>query len=234
VSRLPILMYHHIAETKSEGLTISAAVLEAQFKFLAENGYHTYHFNELLTLKELPSKKNVMITFDDGFVSQLSYAVPLLKKYKLKATFFITLKHIGKTDAWNSGEKEIMTPEMLHSLDSEVIELAHHSYEHKKYDELSFAEIEEDTKKSFQIVSENALEFTTVLAYPYGNFPRNNPDKDQFVNLLKNHQFRYGLRIGNRVNKFPFKNRFMINRIDVKGEFSLSVFKRKLKWGKLI
>jgi hypothetical protein len=41
------------------------------------------------------------------------------------------------------------------------------------------------------------------------------------------------LRIGNQINKFPFKNPYEIMRIDIKGEDSLLKFKLKLRFGKL-
>ena len=54
MAKLPILMYHHVCVEKGKGLTISVENLEKQFKHLAENNYKTYHFNELLQMKELP------------------------------------------------------------------------------------------------------------------------------------------------------------------------------------
>ncbi|MDA9056940.1 hypothetical protein N9K49_03770 [Flavobacteriaceae bacterium] len=72
-----------------------------------------------------------------------------------------------------------------------------------------------------------------VLAYPYGNFPREIPQKIEFFELLQKQNIAYGLRIGNRLNKIPFKNNYELNRLDIKGEDSLFKFKLKLKLGKL-
>ncbi len=234
MAKLPILMYHNVSETESNGLTISVTKLEEQFKFLAERNFQSYHFSELDNYAELPSKKNVVITFDDGFVSQLEFAVPLLKMYGLKATFFIPLKYLGKNDAWHTKSLPIMTAEILKTLDRSVIELAYHSYHHKKYNELEISEIAEDTLLSFETVEKNELGFSSALAYPYGKFPKEKFAKQKFINHLKDEGFEFRLRIGNRVNEFPFKNPFEIQRIDVKGEYSFSKFKRKLRWGKLI
>jgi peptidoglycan/xylan/chitin deacetylase (PgdA/CDA1 family) len=233
MAKLPILMYHDISLTKSEGLTISVAAFEAQLKYLSNKNYSSYHCKELLQLTKLPSKKNVVITFDDGFVSQLELAVPLLKKYNFKATFFIPLQYIGKNDAWHTKRRDIMTTKMLQSLDPSIIELAHHSFAHKKYDALSTIEIEEDIAGSFDAVEKNGLLLAPALAYPYGKYPRKKSMKEGFIKQLQEHQFLYGLRIGNRVNRFPFKNPFEIQRVDVKGEFSMSKFKRRLTYGKL-
>ena len=227
-------MYHKVSTTDSQGLTIASERLEAQFRFLSENNYRSYHFSELTALRKLPQKKNVVITFDDGYVNQLEFAVPLLEKYNLKATFFIPLKYVGAEDQWNENTSAIMDAETLRSLNPMTIELAYHSYEHEKYNHLSPGEIEVDTLKAFEAASEMALPMAPFLAYPFGKFPRKNPEKAQFFQQLEKHQFVYGLRIGNRLNAFPFTDPFELQRIDVKGQWKLKKFRRKLKYGNLI
>jgi peptidoglycan/xylan/chitin deacetylase (PgdA/CDA1 family) len=226
-------MYHDVSLDKSEALTISVEKLEEQFAYLANKGYKTYHFKELMDLQKLPSKKSIVITFDDGYVSQMELTIPLLEKYNLKATFFVPLSYLGKTDEWFTSSVAIMTAEQLHSLNPKTVELAFHSYYHKKYDELSEAEIDEDTRLCFESVSENRFPFVAALAYPYGKYPRETSAKKKFVRQLQKNKFKYGVRIGNRLNKFPFQEPFEIQRIDVKGEFSLNKFKRKIKFGKI-
>jgi len=226
-------MYHDVSLSKSKALTISLEKLEEQFRYLAEEAYRTYHLKELMDLKVLPSKKNIVLTFDDGYVSHLEFVIPLLEKYNFKATFFVPLNYLGKTDEWNTSSLPIMTSEQLHSLNPSIIELAFHSFYHKKYNELTEAEIEEDTQLCLDSVSDNNFSFTAVVAYPYGKYPRETSEKKKFIAQLERHQFRCGVRIGNRINTFPFKNPFEIQRIDVKGEFNLAKFKWKVKFGKI-
>ncbi len=233
MAKLPILMYHHITAEVGKGLTISVEKLEKQFKHLDENGYKTYHLNELLQMKQLPKGKNIVITFDDGYVSQKELALPLLKKYKLKATFFVPLDFLGKTDSWNTSALEIMTLKQLKSLDPKIVELGFHSYCHKKYTELSNTEIEADTRRCLEFVSKNEINFSPVLAYPYGKFPKEKTRNEIFKKILSKSGIQYGLRIGNRINNFPFKKLYEIERIDVKGEFSMLKFRQKIRFGKL-
>lgn len=232
--KLPILMYHNITPNSdlSVGLTVAKSKFEEQLRYLMEQNFTSYFLSELD--KSIPiSRKSVVLTFDDVTESQLLYALPLLNKYKIKATFFIPFSFIGKTDSWNVGVQKIMTIDQLKSLDSEIVELGHHSFSHRKYASLSVQEIQEDFDKSFQLISENDLKVYPILAYPYGNYPKKGSRKIEFFQLLERNNIKMAFRIGNRLNRFPFKNKYEIQRIDIKGEDGLFSFKWKLRLGKL-
>ncbi|MCH2194870.1 polysaccharide deacetylase family protein [Kordia sp.] len=233
---LPILMYHAVTAdaSQSKGLTISIEKLEAQFQYLQKNGYTSLHFGDLQRLKspaDFP-KKAVIITFDDVYINQLELAYPLLQKYNLKACFYIPFQYVGGIDEWNTGKEEIMSVAQLKSMDQATIELGLHSFAHKKYDQLSVAEINEDFEKCEAFIVENQLNVSNVLAYPYGKFPRKNPEQQTFFETLYEHKVAFGLRIGNRINKYPFKNNYEVQRLDIKGEDSLRKFVSKLRRGK--
>lgn len=234
MSKLPILMYHNVTDdiSKSIDLTISTEKLESHFKFLHEKKYKTYHFDELEGVTKLP-KKSVIITFDDVTENQLTYAVPLLEKYQLKASFFVPFSYVGNYDYWIEGKEKIMSVDQLNGLDSNLIELGYHSFEHKRYASMSEEELLVDFEKCNSFIKDNKLKIKPFLAYPFGNYPKNKDQFTVFDKVLKQNSIRYGLRIGNRLNKFPFKNNYLIKRIDVKGEDNLFRFKLKLKIGKL-
>ncbi len=227
-------MYHNISQNEnlSFDLTISVQKFESQLNYLVDNNYRSYFVSELENLKVI-ANKSVILTFDDVTENQLLFALPLLKKYGLKATFFIPFSYIGKSDLWNDGSEKIMTVEQLKSLDSEIIELGHHSYFHRKYTTLTSEEIQDDFDKSFEFIKENNLKVYPALAYPYGNFPKKGNHKKEFFNLLEKNTMKVAFRIGNRVNKLPFQNNFEIKRIDIKGQDNMFTFKWKLRLGKL-
>jgi peptidoglycan/xylan/chitin deacetylase (PgdA/CDA1 family) len=227
-------MYHNITPNldKSLDLTISIQKFEEQLNYLVKNNFTSYFVSELEKATTI-LKKSVVLTFDDVTQNQLEFALPLLRKYNVKATFFIPFSYVGKSDLWNDGSEKIMTIEQLKSLDSNLIELGHHSFFHKKYSTLTSDEIQVDFDKSFELIAQNNLDVYPALAYPYGNFPKKGNQKIDFFQLLEKNNIKMAFRIGNRVNKFPFKNNFEIQRIDIKGQDSLFAFKWKLRLGKL-
>jgi peptidoglycan/xylan/chitin deacetylase (PgdA/CDA1 family) len=234
--KLPILMYHSVTTdaTQSNGLTISTDHLEAQFQYLQKNGYTSLHFSDLQQLQSVSDfpKKAVIITFDDVYINQLELAYPLLQKYNLKACFYIPFQYVDGLDEWNTNKEPLMSVAQLKSMDKATIELGLHSFAHKKYDELSAAAINEDFEKCEAFIQEHQLNVSNVLAYPYGKFPRKNPAQKTFFDILQKHKVAFGLRIGNRVNKYPFKDTYQVQRLDIKGEDSLKKFASKLKRGK--
>ena len=233
MEKLPVLMYHSVTTVTnlSKGLTIHVDNLEKQLLYLKNNGYTTLHFKDLerfKAAKDLP-KKSVIITFDDVYVNQLELAYPLFKKHNLKACFYVPFKFVGNKNNWDEGEKTIMSVAQLKQLDPSIIELGWHSYGHINYQLSSINTIKLDLKSCQEFISNNGLELSNTIAYPYGKFPRNK----QFETLLKTNRLDYGLRIGNRINKFPFKNKYQVQRLDIKGDDTLLKFIWKLKVGKL-
>lgn len=87
---LPIIMYHHILkDTKKSGpYIITPDEFEKDLKFIKNEGYTTVSVKNLIDYAEsgvpLPEKP-IMVTFDDGHLSYLEYAVPLLEKYNMCA-----------------------------------------------------------------------------------------------------------------------------------------------------
>lgn len=111
-------MYHRIAEplTDTWNLAVSPENFEEHLKVLKE--YKLIPVSELDTIltknKQIPAN-TVLLTFDDGYRDNYLIAKPLLEKYKVPATFFITTNAIGKQDEfwWDALERICLeTPEL--------------------------------------------------------------------------------------------------------------------------
>ncbi len=113
-----ILMYHRIGHTKTDlwRLSVSEENFEQQLQYLREK-------NLVISLEEMAAqaargkikRKSVAITFDDGYENNFSVARPLLEKYNLPSTFFITSKNIDSTKEfwWDQLECILLeTPEL--------------------------------------------------------------------------------------------------------------------------
>jgi peptidoglycan/xylan/chitin deacetylase (PgdA/CDA1 family) len=228
IHSLPVLMYHSVSKNKNEDLTVLQSELEKQFQFLKENNYQTIFYDEIDK-----SKKQVLLTFDDGYVNNLNLLVPLLIQFNFKATIFLPFEFIGKKDEWWTNSEEIMSIETLKKLDAQYVQLGWHSYSHKSYKTMSIIDIKNDLIKSKNFIESNNLSVAPILAYPFGNFPKNKAKQIQLFSLFEEFGFEYAFRIGNRLNVYPFKNKYLIKRIDIRGTDKIIAFRWKMKFGRI-
>lgn len=97
-TRLPVLMYHglhtdeHTAGRFDAVYSVTPDAFAAQLDWLQANDYHSVRLNAPFT----PSGKPVVISFDDGDVSNVRIALPLLHQRGMVAEFFITSDFIGQ------------------------------------------------------------------------------------------------------------------------------------------
>jgi len=229
-NRVPILMYHQVLPQSlayPNDLIVTVENLEQQFQYIKAN-FTTVFFKDLE--KSQSFKNKIILTFDDGYYNNLEYLIPLLKKYEMKATIFIPTQLIEKNQ---SEDKSIyMNFDEIRLLDSDWVEIALHSHSHRNFSELSLEDSEKDLIQNMEVLERNNIRFSNILAYPYGKFPRDSKSKSAFFSMLESIGIVAALRIGNRVESYPFRNRFEVNRIDIKYSDSLKIFKRKLKFGK--
>jgi hypothetical protein len=102
--KVRILLYHRVLDLQREknlyslpGIIVSVKMFDEHVKYLFKN-YNVISLENLVdSLKNnLPfPKKGVVITFDDGWRDNYSFAFPILKKYNLPATIFLTSGYIG-------------------------------------------------------------------------------------------------------------------------------------------
>lgn len=226
-----ILMYHQVLPQSiayKNDLIVTVENLEEQLIYI-KNNFKTVFFKDLEASKSVENK--IIVTFDDGYYNNLQYLIPLLEKYQLKATIFIPTEFIQNN--LNGDEKVYMNFDEIKSLNPDLAEIALHSHSHKNFSQMTLSEAEADLIKNIEILEQNEINFTKVLAYPYGKFPKEKERKKEFFKMLERIGIVSAMRIGNNVASYPFKKKFEVNRIDIKYGDSLKTFKWKLKFGKL-
>ena len=165
------LMYHKISEDEAEqgAFCISPEQFEADIRYLKEAGYTFCTTEDIALIEEKRSEKCVFITFDDGYESDFVYALPILRKYDAKATFFVIGSQIGKDDH--------ITEKSLKKLAaSKAAEIGNHTYAiHNKsldeiramYENKEYAGIKDDFKKNKELLEK--LTGTEVISASYPN-----------------------------------------------------------------
>lgn len=97
-----ILVFHGIdaiGETRFNSRFVSAAYFEAFIVYITTH-YHIVSLDDYYQRNFKSDTLNIALTFDDGYLNNYKYAIPILKKYKVPACFYITTIHENESFLW--------------------------------------------------------------------------------------------------------------------------------------
>jgi peptidoglycan/xylan/chitin deacetylase (PgdA/CDA1 family) len=113
-----ILLYHRIADDVSDpyGLCVSPSRFEEHLDFVRATGRPMSLPDVVHALRagSLPDRA-ICLTFDDGYVDNLEQAAPLLERYEVPATVFVTTGRAGRDREfwWDELERIFLQPGRL-------------------------------------------------------------------------------------------------------------------------
>lgn len=164
--KLAVLMYHHISDEKNNDMIVTEEKFERDIKFLKENGYEAVSLKEVKAYidgkGDLP-EKSIIITFDDGYLSNYEIAYPILKENNFKAQIFPVGILFG-ADKYKNTDIEIYPHfsflQAKEMIDSNIIEIGSHTYDFHQSEE-----IEGETARygAFKLEEESEREFLDLF-----------------------------------------------------------------------
>lgn len=132
--RVPIIMYHSMLKSKSGTYVVHPETFENDLKYIQSKGYTTITMTDLINYvyddTPLPEKP-IIITFDDGYYNNLSYAVPLLHKYNMNAVISIVGQYTDtftKADEANANYGHLRWKDINELITDGCIEFQNHTY----------------------------------------------------------------------------------------------------------
>lgn len=188
---MQILTYHRLSkEKKKKRYTITEKDFAEHISFLHKNNYQCIlvddYYKSILDGKLKKTNKNIIITFDDGHDSDFELALPILKRYKFKANFFITTDWIGKSGYMTAGQ--------LRNLKKEGMSVQSHAKSHFFLDEMDNGEIHRELGESKERLESIIADKIKFLSFPGGRYNRsvvNAAKKFNYSALFSSHPFQF-------------------------------------------
>ncbi|RLF34858.1 MAG: hypothetical protein DRM99_05745 [Thermoplasmata archaeon] len=156
-----VLLYHKFHEKrgpKYDKYSISLKVFEKHLKFLKDKKF------QFVNLRDLPNFKKgkvVCLTFDDGDITQYK-AFELMKKYKVKGTFFIITKNVGR--------KGFLSESNLREMEESGMEIGSHTVTHRDLTKLNKRELRYElieSKKRLESILKTKI---FSISFPGGSY----------------------------------------------------------------
>ena len=177
---IPILTFHQIALEPPKGsgfrsLSVAPQDFEAHMVFLRGLGYRGLSMTDLLPhLRGEQSGKVFGITFDDGYLNNLTHAAPVLQRLGFSSTCYVVSAMLGQTNSWDRENgvppSELMSATHLRQWLDAGQEIGAHTRHHVRLPTLEVATcLDEITGCKTEL---EQLTGATVahFCYPYGEF----------------------------------------------------------------
>ena len=175
---VPVLLYHRVMPNlprrDAVGNCISTAAFEGHLRWLAGRGFRSMTVSEL-TMSAIHGRgehgQRVVITFDDGYLDNYVYALPLLKRYGFTATLFVVTDTIGGTNSFDEQfgveSARMLSADQIRALSISGIEIGSHTCSHPvSLPELPEVEMRRQIGRSRHVLEEIVGRPVRSFSYP--------------------------------------------------------------------
>ncbi len=184
--RTIILMFHSIGEKKTSLVVSKNKLIEIIEFFIKRN----FIFSKLSDIDK-SIKKKVILTFDDGYKDNYTILLPIIQKYNIPVTIFISTGFIGNIFKDSSEiEYEMLDVYEIKELSkSHLVEIGAHSVTHRNFTDISYNEQKQEICESIFYL-ENLIENKIIsFAYPRGKY------NNETLEILKNTSIKYAVTV---------------------------------------
>lgn len=235
-----ILMYHMIADPRPgarfNGLRVSPAMFERQLRWLAEHGWTAFTVSELIGKGQALPEKAFAITFDDGYADNFQQALPLLQKYRCKATLYLVVDRFERD--WSTARKahhnegELLREPKLEDeqvqamLDSGCVELGSHTLTHANFNTLDDSDLCRELEASRSALAQRFGVPVESFAYPFGLF------KPEHTALVAAAGYTSAVTTDEGIESPQRWHPFELKRIKISGKDSWLAFLLRMRSGR--
>jgi peptidoglycan/xylan/chitin deacetylase (PgdA/CDA1 family)/glycosyltransferase involved in cell wall biosynthesis len=225
-SGTPVLMYHAIG---SPGEPASPYILPAQrfasqMKWLKRLGYRPIPLAEFLDCqhdRRLVPQRSVVITFDDGYLDNHTYAFPVLRQHKIPATVFLVTGYIGLANEWDERKqlthRPLMSWQQVMELMANGLQIGSHTCTHPTLTAIPASQAKEEITLSRTQLESRLGGQIDLFAYPYGKYD------DSIETMVRQAGFTGACTIETGLN-ILITTPFSLRRTEIQGTDSLLRF----------
>jgi peptidoglycan/xylan/chitin deacetylase (PgdA/CDA1 family) len=164
-------MYHRVLPDGADvssiepGMYVRASTFAKQLRWLTET-FRVGTLGQLLADPPAEGERPIVaLTFDDGWLDNLTVAWPILQEARVRATIFLVRDWVV---TGVNGEGEFMRPHDVTALAASGMEFGAHTTTHPRLDRMSRDPIEKEMRASRDAVEGWTGRRCELFAYPYG------------------------------------------------------------------
>jgi peptidoglycan/xylan/chitin deacetylase (PgdA/CDA1 family)/glycosyltransferase involved in cell wall biosynthesis len=234
---IPVLMYHKIPDAMlatRHRTFIPKKRFERHLRFFRIKGFSTMTFADyddfakgVLPMASFP-KKPLIITFDDGYESVVSNALPLMNAFGFRGVIFLLGDNTARYNFWDSNQEDFHD-KLAQANDRQLFktagwEIGAHTMTHRDLPKLDAMHAEREIVQCKRRLEQEFSVAITAFAYPFGSCD------ERIKSLVAKAGFSFGVA----TDCGPLRiedDRFQVFRINIFPQDSfLQIWKKTSSW----
>jgi peptidoglycan/xylan/chitin deacetylase (PgdA/CDA1 family) len=231
----PILAYHALHPDRLDSVNVTPANFAGQMGWLAERGYRGVSLAAFLQAEQenpTVARRLVALTFDDGYLDNLTHALPILRHFGFTATVFVIVNRVG-ADLLHEPSLLQRYPHLpaesyrylawsdVLQLQQQGIEIGSHTCNHPRLDQLTRAEQQREIEESRRILQVRCGQPIDSFSYPAAYF------NDETIRLVQAAGYRQAVVTPWRAGLIR-GGRFTLRRVGIYRHDTLARFRFKV------
>jgi peptidoglycan/xylan/chitin deacetylase (PgdA/CDA1 family) len=219
---LMILSFHKIGEPSSSswGVTSWFYIPEATFagylSYLHDDGWQVINLAAFLRGLAAPNRlpeRAVLLTFDDGYRSMLTVALPWLLRFGYPAVLFVPSDFVGGNNTFDANiepDEAICDWDELRELERRGVSVQSHGASNRPFSTLTLAEREEELRRSKAALEAGLGKTVEVFSYPYGDDGEN---PQELSGMMRRIGYQAGCLYRGGPNRLPVSDPYRLTRL---------------------
>lgn len=175
------LTYHRIGRSQQDPFCVSPEDFAAQMQLLAREGraVSLLQAQRFLAGEETLPQDACLVTIDDGMLSTLTEALPVLQHAGVPAVAFVSASLIGRETASGGAERYLTWEELRALAGSGLVAIGSHAHTHRSMALMPLAHAREEMRLSRERLMRELDAEVCSFAYPFGTQSDFNTATDQ-------------------------------------------------------
>ena len=227
---IAVLGYHKIGDPPPEGWHtwnyVSEILFTEHLEYLEQENWNVISDKEFLKALKHPDDyqgKSVLITFDDGYKTNLEIALPILNEHNYPAVVFVPTQFVGGYNSFDSDIhyeplETICDWQELSVLEKSGVSIQSHGVSHQHFSKLSARQKKQEAVLSKQVIDINLKKQVRLFSFPYGD---DGEDQIETSTILKDAGYQAAFIYKGGILNLNNSSNFRLPRIPVGADTNL-------------
>ena len=219
-TKIPIVYYHNIVED-GQGYSFmhtDLSIFEKHMGYLATNEYKTYKFDEIpKKFAKKSNSKEIIIAFDDGFLSNYTIVFPLMKKLGLKFNIFLTVENMEEKK-----ENYINWDMVSEMYKSKIVGFGAHTYTHIDARNITDSNYDREINETNSLIKKYTNNNVYDFCFPYGYY------NDKIIVKLCRDGIYKRIYTSDKIKLKIINDCEVVGRTGISTEYNLNMFKKNV------